>query len=257
MNNTLMRLLPYALPPALGAVIGYVTNYIAIRMLFRPLAEKRVFGVRLPFTPGIIPRQRYDLSHSIARMVSTKLFTVDVLKSKLNEPAFADSLVTSVARFTADVLDRVPNPDEGEGTATGEIPDLVSTLLEGFLSSDAFRNSTRRIVIAAIEGALKLNVDRIAPKGETIHRLVGRALHTVIDGGAADAIRAAVVRWVSAHVANDTPLHEALGPKTLDRLADLLPKSYSPILDSLVTFLKQPETRKELAVHGREHAERA
>ncbi|MCK4514025.1 MAG: DUF445 family protein, partial [Spirochaetaceae bacterium] len=56
----MMRLLPYVLPPALGAVIGYVTNYVAIRMLFRPLTERRVFGVRVPFTPGIIPRQRYD-----------------------------------------------------------------------------------------------------------------------------------------------------------------------------------------------------
>ncbi|MBU8912834.1 MAG: DUF445 family protein [Spirochaetales bacterium] len=252
MNGTLIRLLPYVLPPVLGAVIGYVTNYVAIRMLFRPLTEKRVLGVRIPFTPGVIPRQRYDLSHSIARMVSTKLFTVDVLKSKLNEPAFADSLGAGVARFTADVLDRLPDPDEGEGTATREVPDLVCTLLEGFLSSDAFRSSARRIVIAAIEGALKLNVGRITPKDETIRRLVGQALRTVIDGGAADAIRTAVVKWVSAHVAEDTPLHEALGPKTLDRLADLLPKSYNPILDSLVTFLRQPETREELAIHGRE-----
>ncbi len=252
MSDTLIRLLPYVLPPALGAVIGYVTNYVAIRMLFRPLAEKRVFGVRIPFTPGIIPRQRYDLSRSIATMVSTKLFTEDVLKSKLNEKAFADSLTASVARFTTDMLDRIPSGDEGEGDAFGEIPDLVSTILEGFLSSDAFLSSTRRIVIVAIEGALKLNLDQIVPRDETVRRLVGRALHTIADGFGADAIRAAVVRWISAHVADDTPLHEVLGPKTLERLADLLPRSYDPILNSLVTFLRQPETRKELAVHGRE-----
>ena len=252
MSDTLMRLFPYVLPPALGAVIGYVTNYVAIRMLFRPLTEKRVFGIRIPFTPGIIPRQRCDLSQSIARMVSTKLFTEDVLKSKLNEKAFADNLTASVARFTTEMLDRIPSADGDKGEGFGEIPDLISTLIEGFLSSDTFRSSTRRIVIVAMEGALKLNLDRIVPKDETVRQLVGRALHTVADGSAADAIRAAVVRWVSAHVANDTPLHEVLGPKTLGRLADLLPRSYNPILNSLVTFLRQPDTREELAVHGRE-----
>lgn len=256
MSDTLTRILPYALPPVIGAVIGYVTNYVAIRMLFRPLTEKRVFGIRIPFTPGIIPRQRYQLSHSIARMVSTKLFTEDVLISKLNDPAFAESLTASVARFTEDLLDREPDSDSDTTTALGEVSDLVATLLEGFVFSDAFRESARRIVTVAIDGALKLKIDRIAPESETIDRLVGRTLHAVAGGAAATAIRASVVKWVSTHVANDTPLHEALGPIVLDRLADLLPKSYTPILDSLVTFLRQPETREELAVHGRELVKR-
>ena len=50
------QLLPWILPPVLGAIIGYVTNAIAIRMLFRPFNEIRVLGLRLPFTPGLIPR---------------------------------------------------------------------------------------------------------------------------------------------------------------------------------------------------------
>ena len=61
------------LPPALGAVIGYVTNDIAIRMLFRPLREKRILGARVPLTPGIIPKQRFTLAESIGRMVSEHL----------------------------------------------------------------------------------------------------------------------------------------------------------------------------------------
>jgi len=55
---TVEQFLPYLIPPLLGALIGYVTNYIAIRMLFRPLKAWWFLGVRIPMTPGIIPGKR-------------------------------------------------------------------------------------------------------------------------------------------------------------------------------------------------------
>ena len=41
--------------PIIGAIIGYFTNYIAVKMLFYPRKEIKVFGHVLPFTPGAIP----------------------------------------------------------------------------------------------------------------------------------------------------------------------------------------------------------
>ena len=49
------RVWPYLLPPLAGALIGYFTNYLAIRMLFRPLKPWHFLGLKLPLTPGIIP----------------------------------------------------------------------------------------------------------------------------------------------------------------------------------------------------------
>ncbi|MBN2706176.1 MAG: DUF445 family protein, partial [Deltaproteobacteria bacterium] len=40
--------LPFVMPPLFGAVIGYFTNYLAIRMLFRPLRKKYILGLPLP-----------------------------------------------------------------------------------------------------------------------------------------------------------------------------------------------------------------
>ena len=48
-------------PPLVGAFIGYMTNYVAIRMLFRPLKPWRFLGLRVPMTPGVIPSRRHDL----------------------------------------------------------------------------------------------------------------------------------------------------------------------------------------------------
>ncbi|MDH3349224.1 MAG: DUF445 family protein, partial [Desulfobulbaceae bacterium] len=63
------QLIPYIAPPLLGGFIGYLTNKIAIRMLFRPLKAWRVFGIRVPMTPGVIPSKREKLAVNIGEMV--------------------------------------------------------------------------------------------------------------------------------------------------------------------------------------------
>ena len=42
--------------PLIGMIIGYFTNWLAVKMLFRPRRAKYIAGRRLPFTPGVIPR---------------------------------------------------------------------------------------------------------------------------------------------------------------------------------------------------------
>ena len=87
-----MTLLQWILPPVLGAGIGYLTNAIAIRMLFRPFTEKRFLGIRVPFTPGIIPRYRYELAENIAVMVNQELMSKELLHEFLSAPHFSAEL---------------------------------------------------------------------------------------------------------------------------------------------------------------------
>ena len=70
-------LIHWIAPPLIGAVIGYITNYIAIKMLFRPLTPKMIFGRRLPFTPGIIPRRKAQLADALGKAVFAKFFKWD------------------------------------------------------------------------------------------------------------------------------------------------------------------------------------
>ena len=37
--------------PLIGSAIGYVTNWIAVKMLFRPLKPIKIGNFVLPFTP--------------------------------------------------------------------------------------------------------------------------------------------------------------------------------------------------------------
>ena len=61
--------------PLVGAIIGYITNWIAIKMMFRPLKPIKLFGFKLPFTPGIIPKNKERIAKSIGIAISDNLLT--------------------------------------------------------------------------------------------------------------------------------------------------------------------------------------
>lgn len=74
----------YLISALVGAVIGYITNWLAIKMLFKPHNEKRVFGIRIPFTPGLIPKEKKRIAKSIGETVSEHILTNEVIAQSLN-----------------------------------------------------------------------------------------------------------------------------------------------------------------------------
>lgn len=85
--------------PLIGAVIGYATNWVAVKMLFRPRKEICVFGRRLPFTPGVIPRGKARLARAIGRAVEEQLLTAEVLKEVLLSSEKKERLRREVSAF--------------------------------------------------------------------------------------------------------------------------------------------------------------
>jgi uncharacterized membrane protein YheB (UPF0754 family) len=69
-----------ALPPFAGAIIGYFTNDIAINMLFRPYRPIYIFKRRLPFTPGLIPRNQERLAKRVSDAIMGSLLTPEELQ---------------------------------------------------------------------------------------------------------------------------------------------------------------------------------
>ncbi len=59
--------------PFIGAFIGYFTNYVAIKMLFLPRKPYYIFGFKVPFTPGLIPKKRDELVDKIAEVVANRV----------------------------------------------------------------------------------------------------------------------------------------------------------------------------------------
>lgn len=73
----------YIIRPLIGAGIGYVTNWIAVKMMFRPLKPIKIGNFTLPFTPGIIPKNKSRLAESIGITVSKDLLSQEDLEKAL------------------------------------------------------------------------------------------------------------------------------------------------------------------------------
>lgn len=69
--------------PLIGAGIGYITNWIAVKMMFRPLHPIKIGKFTLPFTPGIIPKNQPKLAESIGNTITNTLLTDNDLKEVL------------------------------------------------------------------------------------------------------------------------------------------------------------------------------
>lgn len=87
------------LHPLIGAGIGYITNYIAVKMLFRPQKPIYIGKFRLPFTPGIIPKNKNRISIGIANVISTTMLNEENLKLTLLSDDIKNSLKTNINNF--------------------------------------------------------------------------------------------------------------------------------------------------------------
>ena len=111
----------YLIGPAVGAVIGYITNDIAIRMLFRPHQAKYIMGIHVPFTPGIIPKEKARIAGAIGKAVSENLMNREVLEKSL---------------LSDDMLKKISNAiDEFVSTQSGNDETIEQFALH-YLSSD-------------------------------------------------------------------------------------------------------------------------
>ena len=79
-------MLPLLFSIFMGGRIGYGTNPLAVEMLFRPFTPKYIGRWRLPFTPGLIPKEQGRIAESLGSLIETELFSPEVLSQALNTP---------------------------------------------------------------------------------------------------------------------------------------------------------------------------
>ena len=97
--------------PLIGGVIGLVTNGIAIRMLFRPLKPIYIGDFKMPFTPGIIPKEQPKIAKAIGKVVGTKLLDADAFRHTLLSPDLKEKFDAKVD----EIVEKMINTDETLG----------------------------------------------------------------------------------------------------------------------------------------------
>ncbi|MFJ5672201.1 DUF445 domain-containing protein [Bacillus safensis] len=83
----------------IGAVIGAATNHLAIKMLFRPYKPYYLFGKRLPFTPGLIPKRRDEVAKQVGVMVMEHLLTPEGIQKRFESSEAKQEILRTVHRY--------------------------------------------------------------------------------------------------------------------------------------------------------------
>jgi len=221
----------WVLPPLVGAIIGYVTNLVAIKMLFRPLREIRLFGLRLPFTPGILPRERAKLAESIGDMVQRELLTAGVLRERLAKTEVRENIGAAIGSYTTGMLQRPVSSWVEDSSQEENI--RLAELFSDFVNSEVFNSFLEEVIK---EWAAK----KIPPSGRSNDSFSSWLKSRVQDVGAMlipaarDIIKGGLVREIKNQARGEPSLYR----RALENILEKYPGI------TLKEFLSLSETKK-------------
>ncbi len=256
--------LAYLLPPLLGALIGYVTNYVAIRMLFRPLHPWHLFGIRLPMTPGIIPAKRGELAQRMGEMVGSHLLTAEDVRQTLKKPAFERELKGAVNDKLRVFLDR------DLGSLDSLVPDsyqkrfreLVTTLqskvvgtITDYLSSNEFEQHLRDFIQEKGDALLARDLESFLTPAryQSLQSHLDTRLTTILHSPEASrAIERFVDERLERLVQSDRSLRDLLPEALVEVLLQQLEREVPPLLERFGGMLYDPDFRQRLVEKGRQ-----
>ncbi len=261
----------WILPPVIGALIGYVTNDIAIKMLFRPLKAKHIGPLRLPFTPGIIPRQREKLADSIGLMVSRELITEDAIRHQISSPAFQHTLSNRVSEFTGFLMytsftelqqkfrqgrlhsgGETTAPAGAQSDAASDTPAdtmLIQSVLSAFFRSESFFLALQKSVAMALDEFFRLPLETLCGRnGERLNLFFSQNLRI-------ESLRAPLRRLagdlVEDGIQRNVSLDKFLTPQAVEGIIKTINRIYPAVASELLQFLRTPHIHKTLEQKGR------
>jgi len=258
-----LAVLPWILPPLLGAVIGYVTNRIAIKMLFRPLTPKRIFGVRVPLTPGVIPRNRFDLARTIGRMVSEQLLSPQSLKEQLDSRQFHDNIKDWIGERRRALMQRplgALSAPAGRGNAevnadAGPAQQLAEEILAALLNSPQTARMVHTLADRITEELGNKRLSDITSSeqlGDFVHHNVLPALK---NPELADTASELVNDWLQDQLRQNKRLKEYLTPANQQALQELIRNNIPTVTWMIFNWLRQPDMSQKLVKIGQELVE--
>lgn len=131
LNTMLIKL---TLIVGIGAMIGWVTNYVAIKMLFRPYKEIN-FG--LFKIQGLIPKRKHEIAISIADTVQKELISLNDVTNSLDGE--------ELEKRMGDMIDKILD-EKLEGELIKKFP-----MLAMFMSEDMLRKIKNMIKTSILE----------------------------------------------------------------------------------------------------------
>lgn len=131
----------------IAALIGWTTNYIAIKMLFRPYKAINLGFFKIQ---GLIPKRKNQIGESIASVIENELISIKDIVSKLNEDEFSIKL--------EDIVDTILNKDL-KTKIKNAFPFLQMFLSESVI--EEIKKNIKNIILENKEEVIKFLIDYI------------------------------------------------------------------------------------------------
>ena len=199
-----MEIIRVILPILVGSVIGYFTNFLAIKMLFRPRREVRIGKFKLPFTPGIIPKNQPRLANAIGNTVGSHLLNAETIKESFQKNGTKEKLVKKVAASLYEseaCLGDFFSTDENHE----ELIDRFSTVLAGAVAEKVRQMEFKPIVAEIGKEAMGdlLNHKMITmllteERQDAIYERIAQAIHKYLDENGEEMIKGAISQNVKS-----------------------------------------------------------
>nr|WP_236587826.1 DUF445 family protein [Tumebacillus amylolyticus] len=207
-----------------GAVIGLFTNWLAIVMLFRPWTEKKVFGKRIPFTPGLIPARQSELAEKLGQIVEEDFLTPEGVAKSLKRPALEFAVKRGAITAIGNALHDAPTLG---GLLRRTFGDEAQSKVEEFLVHQAIR------FLQDGAGREKLELMADSLFDHLRETLTGDEIRRDLVGGFSHPLHAHLTE-------GGTTWQHVLPDSARELIEDRLRAQVHPLLDGLARWMEEP-----------------
>ena len=235
------------IPIIVGSIIGYITNWLAIKMLFRPYRKKKIFGISIPFTPGLIPKELDRIAKSVGDAVGEHLLSPAVITGALSSEVVNDRVKLWIKDEYLSLKDKADSICEllkvEDMDNFNQIIDLLSQSITRFLLDEIETIKFKEMITNYIE----LNiydeykdtfVTTIKTKG---NEYLNKLLNSDDTRSFIDKI---LLNKIEELNADDRYLSDIISKDTLNTINDILEKNKYVIGESIRDAFKDPNINK-------------
>ena len=243
----------YIIGALIGAVIGYITNWLAIKMLFRPREAKYIFGMKLPFTPGLIPKEKSRIANKVGETVGTHLLNSDSLskalkddkiKAKFNE--VAKEKINQIINSNSTLENSLKNTlGENYYALKGNMIDnIAKTILES-IQEEEFKNKVKFYIVDSIKERLNKNPEKIIDfiNSNKFREVI---INTLEEEKTRDIIGKALLKEVKTLGKEDLTIEEVIPENIKPYIEEYVKSQKDTLVDIIKNLLRDDEVSHKI-----------
>lgn len=239
----------FIIPILVGGVIGYITNWFAIKMLFRPYYEKKFLGIHVPFTPGLIPKEKSRIAKSVGNTIGVYLLSPEVVTQAIS----SDKINNQIRSWIICNINRLKESDmtikdfimdfdnENYSKSLDILEKKITDFIYSHLKGERFKNGTMNLI-----------EDKISHKPiEHFYEPMEKKVEKFISNlSKSDEIRVEVKNTIDKKIyelsQDDRTLEEVIPSDVVNSINEYIDKNSEYIANSLRDLFESPSINMKI-----------